>query len=116
MQPLQFPLSLTFKITTFANDFVAKDAQSRTVAYVRQKMFKFKEEINIYDDESKSNVLYKINADRWIDFSAAYKIQDKDGNELGKVARKGWTSLWKAKYDIIDARQKAAFVIREENA
>ena len=116
MQQLEFPLSFTFKISSFANDFVARDAQSRTVAYVRQKMFKFKEEINIYDDEHKSNVLYKINADRWIDFSAAYRIEDKNGNELGKVARKGWASLWKAKYDIVDAQQKTAYTIREENA
>jgi len=32
MNSLQFPLSLTFKISTFSNDFVAQDANGNTVA------------------------------------------------------------------------------------
>ena len=40
MRKIEFPLELSFKIATFANDFVAKDATGHTVYYVRQKMFK----------------------------------------------------------------------------
>jgi hypothetical protein len=31
-------------------------------------MFKFKEDVSGFWNESKSNVLFKINADKWIDF------------------------------------------------
>lgn len=34
MTELQFPLDLTFKIGTLSNDFVLKDANDSTVAYV----------------------------------------------------------------------------------
>jgi uncharacterized protein YxjI len=116
MQDLQFPIRFRFKLSTLANDFTATDASGRVVAYVRQKMFKFKEDISIYSDETKTRVNYKIKADRWLDFSAAYSFLDENGREFGKVARKGWRSLWKAEYEIIDQFQTAQYVIREENA
>ncbi len=116
MNNLSFPLKFVFKISSFSNDFTATDASGKTVAYVKQKMFKLKEAISIYEDESKTKVNFKINADKWIDFSTAYSFTDAEGKELGKVARKGWASIWKAKYELIDQDQKLQYHIREENA
>lgn len=115
MTDLNFPIQLTFNIGTLSNDFTARDVDSRTVAFVKQKLFKLKEDISIYADESKAELLFNIKADRWIDFSAAYSITHADGSELGKIARKGWRSLWKAKYLLIDQHQKEQFTIEEEN-
>ncbi|WP_299226379.1 hypothetical protein [uncultured Psychroserpens sp.] len=116
MKHLQFPISFTFHVTTLSNDFTAKDNSGKTVAYVKQKMFKLKEDISIYQDETKHNLTHKINADKWIDFSAAYSMKDASGKELGKIARKGWASIWKAHYEIIDQHQKLQYHIREDNA
>ncbi len=115
MQNIQFPVQFDFKISTLANDFTARDANGEIIAYVRQKMFKLKEDIEIFSDESRSEVLYKIKADRWLDFSAAYSFYDQEGNEFGKVARKGWRSLWKTRYQIIDEHQKKQYEINEKN-
>lgn len=116
MQDLKFPLNLNFNIATISNDFSAVDASGNTIAYVRQKMFKLKEAIDVFNDESKSKVNYKIKADRWIDFSAAYSMEDPNGKELGKVARKGWRSIWKANYQLIDQNEKHQYSINEDNA
>jgi len=116
MKNLSFPIKFVFQISTFSNDFTATDATGKTVAFVKQKLFKLKEDILIYDDETKSKVIFKIKADRWIDFSAAYSFTDAEGAELGKIARKGWASIWKAKYELIDQHQKMQYHIREENA
>lgn len=116
MKNVQFPVNFEFKITTFANDFVAKDANGQTIAYTRQKMFKFKEDIEVFNNESKEQRNYRIKADRWLDFSAAYSFFDASEKEIGKVVRKGWKSLWKAEYEIIDAAQQSQYVIKEENA
>lgn len=116
MQEIQFPVKFSFKVTTLANDFIARDAQGNTIAYVRQKMFKLKEAITIYSDESKTRVLYTIAANKWIDWSAAYNIMDAQGNELGKIARKGWRSMWKAEYDIIDQNEQPQYKVKEESA
>lgn len=116
MKELQFPVKFNFNISTLANDFTAKDTTGKTVAYVKQKMFKLKEDITIYDNENKTNINFKIKADKWIDFSTAYSITDNSGNEIGKVARKGWASLWKAHYELIDQNKQPQYDIREENA
>ena len=106
MQNLRFPIQFKFHVSTLSNDFTASDAEGRTVAYVRQKMFKLKEDIQIYSDDSRTQINYQIKADRWLDFSAAYSFYDKDGTSFGKIARKGWKSLWKAEYEIIDENDK----------
>ncbi|WP_435181967.1 hypothetical protein [Cellulophaga omnivescoria] len=77
--------------------------------------FPVKFQFKIYSDESKAKVNYSIKADKWLDFSAAYAFKDENGKEFGKVARKGWRSLWKAHYDIIDENQKQQYNISEEN-
>ncbi len=116
MQNLNFPLKFVFKIATFSNDFTAKDASGMTIAYAKQKLFKLKEDISIFEDESKSKLNFSIKADKWLDFSAAYSFTDSNSIELGKIVRKGWTSIWKADYELIDQHKKLQYHIREENA
>ncbi|WP_299676960.1 hypothetical protein [uncultured Tenacibaculum sp.] len=115
MQNIQFPVNFKFNISTLANDFSATDSSGKMIAYVRQKMFKLKEDISVYSDESKSHVNYRIKADKWLDFSTAYSFLDVDGKEFGKVVRKGWRSVWKAHYEIIDQNEKQQYVVNEEN-
>ena len=115
MQQLRYPLTFSFKLTTLANDFTARDAGGSVVAYVRQKMLKLREHIEVFADEDRSRVNYHIRADSWIDFSAAYAFTDDRGAKVGKIARKGWRSIWKAEYEIIDQHDKLQFHIREEN-
>lgn len=115
MNSFQFPLDLTFKITTLSNDFVAQDANGQTVAYVRQKMLKLTEEVQVFSDESRSELNYTIKANKWLDFSASYAFTDRNGKDLGRIARKGWASLWKANYDIFDEAQIKDLHVREEN-
>jgi uncharacterized protein YxjI len=115
MKNIQYPVSFKFHVTTFSNDFTATDASGETLAYVRQKMFKLKEKISIYSDKSRNEVNYTIKADRWLDFSAAYSFYNAEGNLLGKVARKGWQSMWKAKYLISDNSENQEFTIEEDN-
>ena len=107
MEEYNFPLQFEFKVSSMANDFNATDASGKTLAYVRQKMFKLKEAISVYSNESKQEILYKINADRWIDFNASYAFTRGESDEfLGRVGRKGAKSLLKAHYDIFDVEGK----------
>lgn len=116
MNHLEYPIKFSFKVTTLSNDFTAKNAQGQTIAYVKQKMFKLKEAVNVYSDESKSQVLFTIAANKWLDWSAAYSMVDASNNEIGKIARKGWRSLWKAEYNIIDQNQQPQYNVKEESA
>jgi len=115
MNNLSFPLNFTFKISTFSNDFIIKDAEDQTISFVKQKLFKLIEEVNVYSDESKSALQYTIRANKWIDFSAAYEFTNAENLPIGSIVRKGWASLWKSRYDILDENKTSEFTIQEEN-
>ncbi|SCY15948.1 hypothetical protein SAMN05192588_1434 [Nonlabens sp. Hel1_33_55] len=116
MQNIQYPIRFSFRITTLSNDFTATDATGATVAYVKQKMFKLKEAITVYGDTSKKEMLFTINADKWLDWSAAYSMTNANGDHVGKIARKGWKSMWKAEYDIINQHEKLQYKVQEASA
>lgn len=116
MNNIEYPIKFSFKVTTLSNDFTAKNASGQTIAYVKQKMFKLKEAITVYSDESKTRILYTIAANQWLDFSAAYSIKDANEKEIGKIARKGWRSMWKAEYDIVNQNNEPQYKVQEANA
>lgn len=78
-------------------------------------MFKLIEKLIIYADESKSKEIFTIEANKWLDFNTAYSFTSADGTNLGKVARKGWKSLWKSHYELYDEKDQRDLIISEEN-
>lgn len=116
LNELDFPLEFLFKVTTIQNDFVVKDRNQNVRAYVRQKMFRLKESVIVFSNESKENELYHIKADRWIDFNALYSILDaKSAEQIGAIGRKGMKSFWKASYSIFNTEKEVVYEIKEEN-
>jgi len=45
---LNYPLDFKFKISTLSSDFNITDKNGNYVAYVRQKMFKLKEDVVVF--------------------------------------------------------------------
>lgn len=116
LKNLNYPLDFKFKITTLASDFNITDRNGNYVAYVRQKMFKLKEDVIVFSDESRTKELFNIKANQWIDFNASYMMTDLvNGKRFGRLARKGMRSIWKARYDIIDDNDKPIYQINEDN-
>ena len=110
---MQFPLSLTFKVAAFAPQISVRDVSEQELCYVRQKLFKFKENISVFRDESKSQLISEIQADRIIDFSASYSFIDTEGNVYGSVKRRGFRSIWRTRYEIYEGTQ--SYSIQEGN-
>ena len=114
---LQFPLTLRMKLMALAPQFFVSDASGKQIAYLKQKLFKLKEDIQIFADEGQRDLIYTIKADRIIDFSANYHMEDaKSGASLGTVKRKGMRSLWKASYEIHDEHHQPRYMVNEESA
>lgn len=77
------------------------------VLYSRQKMFRLKEDIRVYADESQAQELLYIQARQIIDFSAAYDVFDSFAQEkVGTLRRKGWRSLLRDEWDVLDANEQ----------
>lgn len=115
--PYQYPLKMSFKIISFGPQIFVRDAGGREVFFVHQKAFKLKEDVGVYSDSSKSREMYRIKADRVIDFSARYHLTDSaSGMELGSVKREGMRSIWKASYNIFGSGEQITHHIKEDNA
>lgn len=113
---VQYPLQLSFKILALASQATVTDAAGKTVLYTKQKMFKFREHVEIFTDKSRSTRLADINANKVIDWSARYNSNDAAGQPIGSVGRKGWRSMWRAHYEVFNPGDNAPdFSIREEN-
>lgn len=112
---MNFPVDFTFKLLALASQIYVRDANGNLLGYVKQKLLKLKEDINVFTDESQTRVLYNIKADRVIDWSARYTFRDGAGNVIGTIKRKGMRSIWKANYDITDAADNHIMSINEEN-
>ncbi|MDH5606652.1 MAG: hypothetical protein OEY93_07175 [Anaerolineae bacterium] len=111
-----YPLNVSFKILAMAPQMSITDASGSLIYYVKQKMLKLKEAVTVFGDQAQTQPLYKISADRIIDFSARYNFADAAGTPLGGVKRQGMQSLWKARYDIFQGdEQSPALTISEEN-
>jgi hypothetical protein len=111
---MNYPLQLSFKMISVGPQISVTDASGNLVMYVKQKAFKLKEAVTIFADQAQTMPIYTINADRVIDFSAAYHIADTRGQAIGAVKRQGMKSIWRAEYHISDGGGPT-MIVREEN-
>lgn len=113
---MNYPIELTFKLMALASQIRITDANGQMLGYVKQKMFKLKEDIRVFADEGQTNQLFGIKANKILDFSAKYNFTDRNGTVLGSIQRKGMRSIWKAHYEINDERDNVIMEIHEESA
>ena len=113
---MNYPLKRSFKLITLVSQIYISDSNGQLLGYVRQKLLKLKEDINVFADEQQTQHLYNIKADRVLDFSAKYNFTDNRGGSVGAIKRKGMRSIFKAHYEIYDPSGTLAMEIHEENA
>ncbi len=111
---MSYPLTLRFKILALAQQVWVQDSNQQLMMYVKQKAFKLKEAITVFADEAQTQPLYRIAADRVIDFAATYTISDADGTYMGAIREKGMRSLWRSRYEIVRGND-VLFTATEEN-
>lgn len=110
---MQYPLEIRFKLFALSQQIAIRDAAGSSVLYVKQKMFRLKEKVEVFSDSDVKQKLFDINADRMLDFTANYRFTAADGTDWGTVRREGMRSLWAAHYDIYEQGQ-IDMTIREE--
>ncbi|MGQ0614516.1 MAG: hypothetical protein ACT4PV_12345 [Planctomycetaceae bacterium] len=104
-----------FKVFGAAFHIYAPDGS--LLGYVKQKAFKLKEDIRVYTDESATTELMTIGARQIIDFSAAYDVMDaRQGVKVGVLRRKGWASIFRDAWQVLDAEERLLGSIREDSA
>jgi hypothetical protein len=111
---MRFPLDLRFKLIAVAPQISVTDAAGALLFYVKQKAFKLRESVTVFRDAAQTQPLYRIAADRILDISAQYRIDEEGGAPVGVLRRRGMRSLWRAHYEV-HRGGVPALLIREEN-
>lgn len=93
------------------------DPAGNVVLFSRMKAFKLKEDIRLYTDETMATELISIQARTILDFSAAYDVVDSAADrKIGALKRKGWKSMFRDEWIIMDVYDNEIGTIQEENA
>lgn len=104
-------------LTAFTPKFHIYDPMENLVAYVEQKAFKLKEDITVFADEQKQWPLLNIKARHIVDFSAAYDVMDVTrGEKVGALRRKGFKSLLRDEWLLLNAVDQEIGRIQEDSA
>lgn len=113
---MQYPVTFRFKLIALAPQIYVTDASGQTICYVKQKLLRLREKVEVFTDDSRQHLLATIEADRMLDWSARYTFRSASGQELGAVGRRGMKSLWRAHYDVFaPGAASPTFTIQEEN-
>jgi uncharacterized protein YxjI len=113
---LRYPLDIRFKLVALAPRMIVTDSTGQDVCFVSQKVFKLKEDIQVFNNESRGVELYRIRANKILDFNTTYSFTDsRTGQSLGAIRVKGWQSIWRATYEIVDANDQITHTITEDN-
>ncbi|MCX6058279.1 MAG: hypothetical protein NTW69_09020 [Chloroflexi bacterium] len=91
------------QVFALAGKFRFYDPSGKLVLFSEQKMFKLREDIRVFSDETKTQEVLMIKARQIIDFSAAYDVVDSATEQkIGALRRKGLASLLRDEWEILD--------------
>ncbi len=101
----------------FGGSFDVYGPEGDLVLFASQRAFKLKEDIRLYGDKQKTEELLVIKARNIIDFSAAYDVEDPaTGHKLGAFKRRGWSSLFRDQWIVMDDNDVEIGFIKEDSA
>ncbi len=103
-------------LTLVGAQFHVFDPNGQVVMFSKMKAFKLREDIRLYTGEDMQNELITIQARNIVDFSAAYDVVDAvTGEKVGALKRKGFKSIIKDEWMILDANDNQIGSIKEDN-
>src|SRR5215208_3006694 len=118
MNPIfQFPnYLLRRQAIALTGKFRCYDPAGRLVMFSEQKMFRLREDIRVYSDETKSQEVLSIKARQIMDFSAAYDVVDAEMNQkVGVLRRKGLRSILRDEWEVLDANDNVIGQLFEDS-
>ena len=104
------------QVFALAGKFRFYDPSGKLVLFSEQKMFKLREDIRVFSDESKSQEVLMIKARQIIEFSAAYDVVDSVmGQKVGALRRKGLASMLRDEWEILDVNDNVIGKLFEDS-
>lgn len=104
------------KLLALVSQFYIEDESGTLVGYCKKKPFKLKEDVRLYTSEGMNEELLSMKARSILDFTVAYDVVDSStGENLGVLKRKGWKSLIKDEWVIMNAMEQEIGYVKEDS-
>lgn len=104
------------RIFTLTPQFDFYDQGGNTLAFLRKKVFTWKDEIRIFTDRTQSMELLYIKAQRIIDWGTAFDVTDSINHQkVGALKRQGWKSLVRKEWTFLDANDQEIGKVQEDS-
>src|SRR5215469_18883340 len=104
------------RIFSFSPQFFFLDANGNTLAFLRKKVFTWKDEIRVFTDETQSLELLHIKARKIIDWGTAFDVTDSINHQkVGALKRRPWKSLLRKEWIIMDSSDQEIGAVREDS-
>jgi len=115
----RFILRQKFRLVVNEYEFSlpAPDGESpgQPFAFVRQKPYRFKEDIRFYADESRSTELIRVKARQRFDPAAKYDVVAADGSSIGYIQKVFGKSLLRSTYMLYDGEGRELATVTEQS-
>jgi uncharacterized protein YxjI len=114
----RFILQQQFRLVVNQYEFSlpgANDTPGRVFCFVKQKMFKFKEDVRFFTDETQTTEIMRIKARQRFDPTATYDVTAPDGSVIGKFQKVFGQSLLRSTYRLFDASGQEVAIATEQN-
>ncbi|RYG47358.1 hypothetical protein EON79_07570 [bacterium] len=96
--------------------FLIFDESGQQVLQANQKGFKLKEDIRLLGGPDHTQELVGIFARKVIDFSSVYDVIDMTTNQkIGALGRRGWKSLARDEWTVLDAQDRQIGTMIEDS-
>ncbi|MGC2695598.1 MAG: hypothetical protein WA738_07385 [Candidatus Angelobacter sp.] len=104
------------KIFSLAPCFYVQDHLGNALAFLRRKVFTWKDEVRVFTDETQSLELLRIKARKVIDWGTAFDVTDSINNQkVGVLKRRGWKSVVRKGWTIMDSLDQEIGKIKEDS-
>lgn len=104
-------------VFTVGGAFRIMDTTENLLLYSRQKLFKLKEDIRVFDSKDMRHEVLNIKARQILDFAAAYDVVDSATHEkVGALRRRGFKSMFRDQWEILDKNDNLFATIREDSS
>jgi uncharacterized protein YxjI len=104
------------QVFALTGKFRLYDPAGTLLLFSEQKMFRLREDIRVFSDESKSQEVLSVKARQILDFSAAYDVVDTAYNQkVGALRRRGLQSILRDEWEVLDANDNVIGKLFEDS-
>lgn len=108
------------KITAFVNKYTVYDTdqegnKNQLIALAQQKRLTFKEHVTFYSDETKTQPIFILRAEKILDVHGRFLVEDPEGNPIGAFKKEFKASLLKSTWSILDTDGQPKLTLSENS-